>query len=282
MFKGDFNPRTPVGCDLNPLTTVDAALRFQSTHPSGVRLRRFQAQCGAFHISIHAPQWGATAQCGLRSHRGPISIHAPQWGATSVAQWALNVAIFQSTHPSGVRPRSVMPSSRLLPFQSTHPSGVRLDWRKDKRDEDLFQSTHPSGVRPGSANVSAVRPSISIHAPQWGATSLSWDHQSSRQFQSTHPSGVRLPFAVGTKAASSFQSTHPSGVRRVSGGDGRGGGSISIHAPQWGATGRVEIDEVAVNHFNPRTPVGCDRRGKLPSSKPVISIHAPQWGATTL
>ena len=151
-----------------------------------------------------------------------------------------------------------MPSSRLLPFQSTHPSGVR----------------------PGSANVSAVRPSISIHAPQWGATSLSWDHQSSRQFQSTHPSGVRLPFAVGTKAASSFQSTHPSGVRRVSGGDGRGGGSISIHAPQWGATGRVEIDEVAVNHFNPRTPVGCDRPTRTRVICLSISIHAPQWGAT--
>ena len=34
-------------------------------------------------------------------------------------------------------------------------------------------------------------------------------------------------------------------------------------------------------NFNPRTPVGCDRRSKLAAELTnTISIHAPQWGAT--
>ena len=34
-----FNPRTPVGCDLDTLALVSVGLVFQSTHPSGVRRR---------------------------------------------------------------------------------------------------------------------------------------------------------------------------------------------------------------------------------------------------
>ena len=33
----DFNPRTPVGCDYNVVSTDTTAVAFQSTHPSGVR-----------------------------------------------------------------------------------------------------------------------------------------------------------------------------------------------------------------------------------------------------
>ena len=87
---------------------------------------------------------------------------------------------------------------------------------------------------------------ISIHAPQWGATS-----------------GLR----------------------------GRGGFvEISIHAPQWGATHRQHPNQRHPQHFNPRTPVGCDiTRYSTFANMPhvahrlqhVISIHAPQWGATS-
>ena len=35
--------------------------------------------------------------------------------------------------------------------------------------------------------------------------------------------------------------------------------------------------------FNPRTPVGCDKRvGTNLIKRLIISIHAPQWGATLL
>ena len=98
-----FNPRTPVGCDWQ-----------------FIYLRR------TAEISIHAPQWGATRTlrtpltakqnfnprtpvgCDGRLPRPAvpfhISIHAPQWGATGCRYPRSCDPLFQSTHPSGVRP----------------------------------------------------------------------------------------------------------------------------------------------------------------------------------
>ena len=57
---GDFNPRTPVGCDLHQLDVQLNIIKFQSTHPSGVRRVYYLQSHVTRHISIHAPQWGAT------------------------------------------------------------------------------------------------------------------------------------------------------------------------------------------------------------------------------
>ena len=76
---------------------------FQSTHPSGVR-RDLVAV-----VTIDAQ----------------ISIHAPQWGATADTTRPATVNVFQSTHPSGVRPCTSPISVAAHSFQSTHPSGVR-------------------------------------------------------------------------------------------------------------------------------------------------------------
>ena len=122
---------------------------FQSTHPSGVRPRSGRCQPARPRISIHAPQWGATAISATgKDARGDfnprtpvgcdvpvlvlacigdrISIHAPQWGATSAYHQSPAGALFQSTHPSGVRPTDSAAIVRCKQFQSTHPSGVRL------------------------------------------------------------------------------------------------------------------------------------------------------------
>ena len=78
--------------------------RFQSTHPSGVRHEAGEVVVLGGGISIHAPQWGATAEVkpltvavtnfnprtpvGCDTSKDGdiriqlISIHAPQWGAT--------------------------------------------------------------------------------------------------------------------------------------------------------------------------------------------------------
>jgi len=87
-----------------PYTRVSVS-GFQSTHPSGVRPVSGLDSKVTGLISIHAPQWGATASCSnvptiwrnfnprtpvgcdditaLRdAQRLWISIHAPQWGAT--------------------------------------------------------------------------------------------------------------------------------------------------------------------------------------------------------
>ena len=64
----NFNPRTPVGCDFYESLMPRQSQQFQSTHPSGVR----HVTLVGFHhinaISIHAPQWGATARMGIAFH----------------------------------------------------------------------------------------------------------------------------------------------------------------------------------------------------------------------
>ena len=57
-------------------------MRFQSTHPHGVRPEAAQAAKTAADVSIHAPAWGATGVIrGFHQDFG-VSIHAPAWGAT--------------------------------------------------------------------------------------------------------------------------------------------------------------------------------------------------------
>ena len=217
-----------MSCDVVPAISIHAPqwgatltvmaqntpFEFQSTHPSGVRLRRFQAQCGAFHISIHAPQWGATgcsqpqAQaafhfnprtpvgCDQASQRIParavyfnprtpvgcdhptpclppcprISIHAPQWGATAGVWRAGPVRVISIHAPQ---------------WGATEPP------RRHSRTGGYFNPRTPVGCDecPG---FRLAFPRISIHAPQWGATRFRGQPDHDRH--------------------------------------------ISIHAPQWGAT----------------------------------------------
>ena len=163
-----FQSTHPSGVRRFPLVVALGRELFQSTHPSGVR-RGFQAECGALHISIHAPQWGATAQ-------------------------------------------------RMVPrlptrFQSTHPSGVRRPDRSTSRDvRGHFNPRTPVGCDAGR-HGRGVAQSISIHAPQWGATSTLGVVTMPVTFQSTHPSGVRPLVPLFNVLKPIFQSTHPSGVR---------------------------------------------------------------------
>ncbi len=208
-----FQSTHPSGVRPAYFCTVPEASLFQSTHPSGVRRSpscRVLAKCC---ISIHAPQWGATAEgkpvthvdnyfnprtpvgCDSSPYRSSstsvISIHAPQWGATVLflrSFWFLSISIHAP------------------------------QW----------------GATLGSGLNSTIF-SISIHAPQWGATVEFLPDDGLAGFQSTHPSGVRLSRRVGRGRA---------------------------------------------RNFNPRTPVGCDRRGTMGRGHSEISIHAPQWGAT--
>ena len=270
-----------MGCDLIVCRYAKGSQKFQSTHPSGVRrLRQFQHK--RLHvISIHAPQWGATS-CPTRGRRAACDFNPRtpvgcDWRKTGRTRYS---RIFQSTHPSGVRPvvssdgtlsRYFNPrtpvgcDSQRLPkrctkrtFQSTHPSGVRLLSLSRRRISEQFQSTHPSGVRLAPALGTRANPVISIHAPQWGATGLLFVGHAQPLISIHAPQwGATLGWTPASLRAL-FQSTHPSGVRRVEPTRHKTTHSISIHAPQWGAT-QLEVYGALV--------IG-------------ISIHAPQWGAT--
>ena len=169
----------------------------------------------------------------------PISIHAPQWGAT--------------LHTPRCGPL-------FLIFQSTHPSGVRPDQHAHDAIAQIISIHAPQWGATGRSQSAMSLIQISIHAPQWGATQ--WPKPCTRpaEFQSTHPSGVR-PGGLGWGSCSSYISIHAPQwgateiVRRLP-----ETVFISIHAPQWGATRNEWHHHNPQSHFNPRTPVGCDRR----------------------
>ena len=165
-----------------------------------------------------------------------ISIHAPQWGATRTCCESERYGLFQSTHPSGVRLVFGASARTSVIFQSTHPSGVRPNMLRLGNAVRVFQSTHPSGVR------------------QWNCKTI----YKTRDFNPRTPVGCDGYFIALSQAGQVFQSTHPSGVRPFVHGGRQPTPTISIHAPQWGATD-----------------------GGLAIANPIpISIHAPQWGAT--
>ncbi len=257
-------------------------IKFQSTHPSGVRPYHAGDECVDCRISIHAPQWGATSNqlVGI-SFVFLISIHAPQWGATGrFGNHVEHRTDFNPRTPVGCDWVMVPPVVMLPRFQSTHPSGVRQSFHIPLWAAASFQSTHPSGVRrPTACNACTTakyfnprtpvgcddrgrnhhpNSQISIHAPQWGATDRYADCYTGLQFQSTHPSGVRRPVAPKPPRPRLFQSTHPSGVR----------------PPDWDKPAYTALFQSTHPSGVRPTPAGCTVKHYQ------ISIHAPQWGAT--
>ena len=189
-------------------------------------------------------------------------------------------------------------------FQSTHPRGVRLK-RDAKILEDFLISIHAPtwGATPYEFRQPPRWLFISIHAPTWGATPESLNSASLENFNPrTHvgcdtarpwcgPSppyfnprthvgcdfndskmmenyidfnprthvGCDLASSVAWIISSRFQSTHPRGVRP-----------------------RCRCLSITGSDFNPRTHVGCDPVVVCDTPDDKISIHAPTWGATNL
>ena len=142
-----------MGCDTIPSVDVEPIIRFQSTHPRGVR------RDGAAHAMRQREGFNPRTRVGCDT----------AWGSHLLLQWRFNprtrvgcdqcehvrqvsCGVFQSTHPRGVRhdrahgfgqvyqgfnPRTrvgcdapaLTNSSTYPAFQSTHPRGVRLRQR---------------------------------------------------------------------------------------------------------------------------------------------------------
>ena len=212
----NFNPRTPVGCDHIWGHMRDQLILFQSTHPSGVRPTRRRWARHILHISIHAPQWGATSP-----------------GAIVVA-----MSEFQSTHPSGVR-LSLAHRTGAIQNISIHAPQWGATVAHAQVHDGLVISIHaPQWGATFGEQDHGPEQDISIHAPQWGATKSTVIPPMRTRFQSTHPSGVRPQLRFAISRLRQFQSTHPSGVRHRQDYPFAYSIGISIHAPQWGATVR--------------------------------------------
>ena len=120
----NFNPRTHVGCDTVPTATIGVNINFNPrTHVGCDRntIRFFNIMV----ISIHAPTWGATQIEGLLNALRDISIHAPTWGATGRGRPVLQPVRISIHAPTWGATQVITSSRRYLVFQSTHPRGVR-------------------------------------------------------------------------------------------------------------------------------------------------------------
>ena len=101
-----------------------------------------------------------------------------------------------------------------------------------------FQSTRPHGARLAKNKAGDTR----------------------TEFQSTRPHGARLGLAMAQLKEYEFQSTRPHGARLVGEMVYPDSFDVSIHAPAWGATFKMETNEMTIFGFNPRARMGRDHR----------------------
>jgi len=149
----------------------------------------------------------------------------------------LILTVFQSTHPCGVRPLSILTYQDCRQFQSTHPCGVRLYKALDLIPEGRFQSTHPCGVRLQSVVLFRLGRLVSIHAPLRGATfCVIFVLEFLYGFNPRTPAGCDSDSGLWIKPYPMFQSTHPCGVRHWHTNHVIHRTNVSIHAPLRGAT----------------------------------------------
>ena len=166
--------------------TVGAYIKFQSTHPRGVRHR---SSLGCIRSDCC---FNPRTRVGCDPFEGGIGFL---------------LACFNPRTRVGCDGASLSTASTIHLFQSTHPRGVR----RASREQPLVPGT---GFNPrtrvgcdGICVAGDVRQlAVSIHAPAWGATRMSCRGPTPMTpFQSTHPRGVRRPgHSSTTSPTSSF------------------------------------------------------------------------------
>ena len=169
-----FQSTHPHGARRGNSNTTPLSSSFQSTRPRGARPEVFTNGLARYHVSIHAPVWGATCR---------------------VANTAPFNCLFQSTRPRGARhfprrPRGNVPQcfnprarvERDPRSLGAHPPRVLVSihapvWGatfvipNESPDGEEFQSTRPCGARLPLHSTVPDTDTVSIHAPVWGATS---------------------------------------------------------------------------------------------------------------
>ena len=209
------------------------------------------------NISIHAPTWGATA---WQSDCKPMSDFNPR---THVGCDLIREAI--KIRSGDFNPRTHVGCDlsifTTVPYISNFNPRTHVGYDNHccRALAARSISIHaPTWGATGSKYGSPQGVGISIHAPTWGATEANANTALVSQFQSTHPRGVRQRNSyeknqqfiyfnprthVGCDTACRFRSfLHPNfNPRTHVGCDSQRPqrttrGTISIHAPTWGAT----------------------------------------------
>ena len=126
---------------------VKKPVKFQSTHPCGVR-----QTCSV--IGIYRRLFQSTHPCGVRRPCPAFKLATDCFNPRT--RVGCDVCACRGLHC-------------VSKFQSTHPCGVRHLLLRQPLEIAVFQSTHPCGVRPVGV-VLVITVIVSIHAPVWGAT----------------------------------------------------------------------------------------------------------------
>ena len=148
-------------------------------------------------------------------------------------------AMFQSTHPRGVRPvaRPVMQRMRLVSIHA--PAWGATCGQPAEPDHQPVSIHAPAWGATQRARFAFAMMQVSIHAPAWGATGTAY----------------WLP-----RQATCFNPRTRVGCDWSGGFCLYGRKLVSIHAPAWGATIKCSVSTTRPTCFNPRTRVGCDLR----------------------
>ena len=281
MIPSGFNSRTREGCDILKGSELALLVKFQFTHPGGVRPTR----ASSFHQSF-------TFQF---THPGGVRLKS--------ARPDLRVIWFQFTHPGGVRHHRSGHLYYPQKFQFTHPGGVRLSRCSRGVAVRGFQFTHPGGVRPCNGRNTFLPILFQFTHP--GGVRLEQLFRAGilAGFQFTHPGGVRLSICKIFLHLGGFNSRTREGCDRRRSPTVGGLGAVSIHAPGRGATSYIRHSEehnqvsihapgrgatfvasiigVLLDWFQFTHPGGV-RHGCCPTDVllKLVSIHAPGRGAT--
>ena len=165
-----FNPRTREGCDTKVsvpsvyqlsisihapargatgrTAKILRLMRFQSTHPRGVRHWNFLARLSPTDFNPRTREGCDAWLTQIFKIKSCISIHAPARGATrGICGTAAVLLHFNPRTREGCDARQRREGCLAWLFQSTHPRGVRQLHFLQLWKASAFQSTHPRGVR---------------------------------------------------------------------------------------------------------------------------------------
>ena len=143
-----FNPRTHMGCDLWVSANSLQRLKFQSTHPHGVRPRNIS-----------------------RYQKSRVSIHAPTWGATLIDRLQFDVLwCFNPRTHMGCDGACKRTQGKALCFNPRTHMGCDLRHSKTSKPFRSFNPRTHMGCDYLDLETYNKRIDVSIHAPTWGAT----------------------------------------------------------------------------------------------------------------
>ena len=277
-----FNPRTREGCDS------------RTGHAAPAHSR----------VSIHAPARGATGRgCMAYACWAGFNPRTREGCDGSALSTGVAWSSFNPRTREGCDDHFVHQLMALAMFQSTHPRGVRPPGRGSLGYKRCFNPRTREGCDPLMLTLTVRNCHVSIHAPARGATAVlymmgcaearfnprtregcDWLHTARElilhRFQSTHPRGVRRDHVVHWTRSVGFNPRTREGCDHTC----RhclANKTVSIHAPARGATPPTATSVPCWRRFQSTHPRGVRQglEGGLAFLE-LVSIHAPARGAT--